>query len=214
MRGIVARELIMPWKTLTFVTLAASFAWIGGCVYDNEPPRRLGGDPTPTSPAPPASATSSSSSSGGAGAPLLVEIDTDQTMDAVGGDGVGVFIEYQKGGHWHLWWTCDTNKTHQACELSVSATAMSGSITNFNAAELAGGFATTPTPSRVEASSTTTTEVHGVRFDTDPGAIITVDASLGGLKDGSFLFFVQDGKVNGGFAGVLTNPIQVQGTTP
>jgi hypothetical protein len=34
------------------------------------------------------------------------------------------------------------------------------------------------------------------------------------VQDGSFLFFVQDGKVNGGFTGKVTNPLQVQGKTP
>ena len=62
---------------------------------------------------------------------------------------------------------------------------------------------TQPTPSSVEAKITTTNQVHGIRFDTNPGAIITLKASLGGIADGSFLFFVQDGKVNGGFTGKL-----------
>ena len=112
---------------------------------------------------------------------MLVEIDTDQTMTAVGGEGVGVFIEYAKGGHWHVWWTCDTAQTRQSCDFSVSAAAASGNVSNVDASELAGGFVTTSTPSRVEATSTTTSEVHGIRFDTAPGAIITVDAAVGGL---------------------------------
>jgi hypothetical protein len=145
---------------------------------------------------------------------MLVEIDTDQTMDAVGGDGVGVFIEYSKGGHWHVWWTCDTTQTRQSCDFSVSATAASGTITNVDATALPAGAVSSATPSRVDAKSTTTTELHGVRFDTKPGAVITVDAAVGGLKDGAFLFFVQDGKVNGGFAGKLTNPLQFQGNAP
>jgi hypothetical protein len=73
---------------------------------------------------------------------------------------------------------------------------------------------TTPTPSSIEASVTTATEVHGLTFDTNPGAVITLKASLGGLADGSFLFFVQDGKVNGGYEGKLSNPLQLQGKTP
>ena len=52
------------------------------------------------------------------------------------------------------------------------------------------------------------------RFDTDPGAIITVDAAMGGIHDGRFLFFVQDGKVNGGYSGALTDPLMLEGTTP
>ena len=145
---------------------------------------------------------------------MLVEVDTDQTMTATGGDGVGVFIEYFKGGHWHVWWTCDTAQTRQSCDFAVGAAAASGALWNLDASELTGGSATSPTASRIEATSTTTTEVHGIRFDSEPGAVITVDAAVGGLKDGAFLFFVQDGKVNGGFAGKLTNPLQLQGKAP
>jgi len=125
-----------------------------------------------------------------------------------------VFVEYGAGGKWHIWWTCDTVKTNQACDFSVSATVTTGNISNADARELPGGLMTTPTPSTVEARSTTRTEVHGVRFTTNPGAILTLKASLGGLTDGSFLFFVQDGKVNGGYQGRLTNPLQLQGKTP
>lgn len=145
---------------------------------------------------------------------MLVVIDTDQTMTADPGQGVGVFTEYAAGGHWHVWWTCDTAKTQQSCDFAISATATAGNVTNADASQLEGGFMTQSTPSSVEAKITTTNQVHGIRFDTNPGAIITLKASLGGIADGSFLFFVQDGKVNGGFTGKLTNPLQLQGKTP
>lgn len=203
--------------SLLVVTLSAGLT---ACVYENEAPRRLAPEPKPYSPDPaptagdPGSTPPPATSGNASPSPMLVEIDSDQTMTAVGGEGVGVFIEYFKGGHWRLWWTCDTAQTRQSCDFNVSAAAASGNITNVDAAELPGGFVTASTPSRVDAKSTTTTEVHGIRFDTNPGAVITVDASVGGLKDGAFLFFVQDGKVNGGFTGKLTNPLQLQGNAP
>jgi hypothetical protein len=89
-----------------------------------------------------------------------------------------------------------------------------GDIKNLDSGELAGGFVTSPSPTRIDAKTTTTTQVHGVHFDTSAGAVLTIEASIGGLKDGSFLFFVQDGKVNGGFSGKLTNPLQLRGKTP
>lgn len=212
--------LIIKSKVLAVLVVSASV--LTACVYDDEPPRRLAPEPKPYSPdparsgtggsgpsAPPTATTSPSSSS-----PMLVEVDADQTMTATGGEGVGVFIEYGRGGHWHVSWTCDTAQTKQSCEFAVGVQVASGSITNLDASELAGGFAASPTSSRVDAKSTTTTQVHGIRFDTAPGAVITVDAAVGGLKDGAFLFFVQDGKVNGGFAGKLTNPLELQGNKP
>lgn len=191
------------------------------CVYENEPPRRLAPEPAPYEPAAgegtggvggddPAREDGSSASP----SPMLVEIDTDQTMTADPGQGVGVFVEYASGGHWHVWWTCDTALTNQSCDYVVTATAKSGNVSNADASQLEGGAMTTPTPSSVTARITTTSEVHGIAFETNPGAIITLEASLGGITDGAFLFFVQDGKVNGGFGGKLTNPLQLQGKTP
>lgn len=203
------------------VALGLFPASLFACVYENEPPRRLAPDPAPYDQAPPAGDAVGAGSSpdappagGTSTSPMLVEIDTDQTMDADPGQGVGVFVEYASGGKWHIWWTCDTAKTQQACDFSVTVTAASGNVSNTDASQLAGGFMTTPTPSSVEAKVRTTNEVHGISFDTNAGAVITLKASLGGVTDGAFLFFVQDGKVNGGFQGKLTNPLQLQGKTP
>src|SRR5688572_22844404 len=215
---------MFPMKSaVAFLTVACFSSVLAACVFDDEPPRRLAPDPHP---AYDPGAGGKEGSTGGTGdvggapsgstspSPMLVEIDTDQTMTADPGQGVGVFVEYAKGGHWHVWWTCDTAKTRQSCDFSVSGSIASGNITNVDARDLAGGFHTTPTSSRVEAKITTSNQVHGLRFDTNAGAVLTIDASVGGLKDGAFLFFVQNGKVNGGWAGKVTNPLQLQGNVP
>jgi hypothetical protein len=210
---------------LSTVALASS---LFACVIEDAPPRRLAPDSAPSNPG--------SGSSGGTGAvgddgstlppsspaspaPMLVVVDTDQVMNADPGQGVGIFTEYGAGGKWHIWWTCDTARSGQDCDVSLSATAASGNISNVDAAELEAGVATSPTPSRVEARVRTSTQVHGITFTTNPGAVITLDATIGGLREGpgangSFFFFVQDGKINGGFEGRLTNPLQFQGKTP
>ena len=214
----------MIMKLGRLLTIAFLPATLFACVYEDEPPRQLAPDPQPYEQAPAGSSSGQVPNGGTNGdtapapsspSPMLVEVDTDQTMTADPGQGVGVFVEYGAGGKWHVWWTCDTAKTDQTCAFAVSINATSGNITNANASQLGNtGLMTTPTPSSIEASVTTATEVHGVSFDTNPGAIVTVKASLGGLADGSFLFFVQDGKVNGGFLGKLSNPLQLQGKTP
>jgi hypothetical protein len=133
-------------------------------------------------------------------------------MNAQPGDGVGIFTEYAAGGHWHVWWTCDTNKTSASCPMDVVVTVASGAI----ATTKPDASTTTLTASaqKLEATSTTTTQVDGVHFDTDPGATITLSATVGGCLDGSFLFFVQGGKVNGGYTGTLTDPLMLEGSTP
>jgi hypothetical protein len=187
-----------------------------GCIIvEDDPPRRVHGSDNV---APPGDGAGSSGTGGttdtSSPAPMLVVVDTGQTMTADPGQGVGVFIEYAAGGTWHIWWTCDTAKTNQDCDVAVGATVAEGTIGGIDAQELQGGFYGQPNPSRIEASAKTTTETHGVSFTTNPGAVLTVDATIGGLKDGSFLFFVQDGKVNGGYTGKLTNPLQLQGNAP
>jgi hypothetical protein len=198
---------------LVFVPVAA----VGCIIVEDDPPRRVHGSDVVYVPG---DSTGSSGSTGGATtdtaspSPMLVVVDTGQTMTADPGQGVGVFIEYAAGGTWHLWWTCDTAKTNQDCDFTVGATAAQGTIGSINAQELAGGSYGQPNASRIEATTKTSSETHGITFTTTAGAVLTVDAKIGGVQDGSFLFFVQDGKVNGGYTGKLTNPLQLQGNAP
>ena len=215
-------------RTVGLAAIALTTSLVA-CVIEDSPPRRLASDPAPASPG---SATPIGSGSGsGSGtttptdpssvspAPMLVVVDTDQVMNADPGQGVGVFTEYFGGGKWHVWWTCDTAKSQQQCDVVLSATAASGTISNLDSTALDNGSAVLSNPSRIDATTTTTTQVHGITFSTNPGAVLTLEATVGGLREGpgpnrSFFFFVQDGKINGGFAGRLTNPLQLQGKTP
>jgi hypothetical protein len=152
---------------------------------------------------------------------MLVDVDPDRTMTAAPGDGVGVFSEYQTGGHWHVWWTCDTNKTNLSCAFDVSVSVTTGTIANLAGQVGRGDTVTQASPTGIEATTVTTTGVSGITFDTVPpsggGAtrpIITLDAKVGGYEDPSFLFFVQDGQVNGNFGGSLTDPLMLEPSSP
>ena len=210
------------FMAISSIALASSLV---ACVIEDSP-RRHNYDPPPTAtPATPVGSGSASPTPAPtetpttSPAPILAILDTDQVMNADPGQGVGIFTEYFTGGKWHVWWTCDTSLSNQTCEVALSATVTSGTVDSVDASELQGGFVTTPNPSRVEARATTSTQVHGITFTTKPGAVVTLEATVGGLREGpgpngSFFFFVQDGKINGGFSGRLTNPLQVQGKTP
>jgi len=204
--------------------LAALSSALLACVIEEAPPRRLGPDSTSPSPPPASTGTVGGTptpppTTTPSPSPMLVAVDTDQVMNADPGQGVGIFTEYAAGGKWHIWWTCDTTISQKQCYVSLAATAATGTIGALNAEQLQGGTVNTPDPTRVEAHVTTTTQVHGITFTTTPGAVITLEASVGGLSEGpgpnrSFFFFVQDGKINGGYAGPLTNPLQLQGSKP
>ena len=60
----------------------------------------------------------SSSSGGAATQPLVVvDVDTGGTLVTTPGNGIGVYVEYQSGGHWRVSWTCDSSLTNLSCSL-------------------------------------------------------------------------------------------------
>jgi len=186
------------------------------CVVRNDPPPSRDSVYVPAGGG--SSGTSSGSTSGGpsSATPILVDIDTDKTMNAKPGEGVGVFAEYAAGGHWHIWWTCDTNVNPGGpvtCDFSVRANVTQGTITLKTDAP-AGTSRIAPSGQEIDLDTTTGAEVHGFTFDTDPGAVITLEATIGGQHDGRYFFFVQNGQVNGGFSGTLTDPLMLEGTKP
>jgi hypothetical protein len=147
---------------------------------------------------------------------MLVDVDTDRTMTAQAGDGVGVFTEYAAGGHWRVFWTCDTNRTNFDCGFDVGIST-SGQITNANGDSLEAAdqlqLAQAAT-GNLGVVAQTSTAIKGVTFDTTPGAVITLDVTVDGQRDGKILFFVQDGRVNGGYAGNLADPLMLEPSSP
>jgi hypothetical protein len=193
---------------------------LSGCVVENDPtPSRSSGG-TPVAPSPGATAGSGGSTSTGSGgtsttggatvSPMLVDVDTDQTMSATPGDGVGVFVEYKTGGGWHVWWTCDTNTSNQTCNFAVKISATS-TITNVTTQ---GSAQASNANGALSFQTVTGASIDGVTFSTNAGDTITLDATVDGAPSGSFVFFVQDGKVNGGYTGKLTNPLKLEGNKP
>ncbi len=173
-----------------------------GCVADSTggtSSGSAGGGPYGSSTAPPAQ-------------PLVVDVDTDATLVTTPGNGIGVYVEYQSGGHWRVSWTCDTVLTNLSCNFVVDASVTTGSIANPTSEGFEGGDSVTQaSPQQIEAVTTTTTEDDAILFDTTPGAVITVTVSLNAPVS---FFFVQDNQVNGGWMGALTNPLMFQPTTP
>ncbi len=153
--------------------------------------------------------------------PLLARVDPNVTMNAAPGEGVGVFTEYDQGGHWHLWWTCDTLLTKESCPFDIKASVDKGAITNASAEQFTSSdtLVTPAAPASgeagaIEAKTLTTTGTSGVLFDTDPGATITLTATVGGRYNGKFLFWVQGGKVDDGFRGTVSDPLMLVGASP
>jgi len=147
--------------------------------------------------------------------PITVVIDTNQTMgNTGGGDGLGVFVTYNAGGHWRVWWTCDTNVSNLPCDFDVqmSGTSVTNSASTFS--QPSSDVLDSSTSNVLVAQTHTTTGVESVTFDATPGADVTVDVTVSGLRDGRFFFFVQNGQVNGNFQGTLSDPLIFEPSSP
>jgi hypothetical protein len=203
---------------LKLVAVSAVAIGTVACVIDSDPPHRgynkgYTNYPPSSSSSP---APSGSSSSTARPAAILVPIDTDKTMDADPGEGVGIFTEYKAGGHWHVWLSCDTNQTQKVCPFDVRIRVETGKFSKVEGDHLLDGdsLTTLSDGAEVQLKTSTSTAVAGAYLDTAPGDVIQITGAVGGVADSSFFFFVQDGKVNGGYDGKLTNPLRFQGTKP
>ena len=168
-----------------------------------------------------APSSSSSSSGGGAVSPMLVVVDPNRTMSASPGQGVGIFTEYVTGGHWNVWWTCDTSKTNLPCAFDITVSVTAGTIASVATQSFVGQEGDSlivRSSQQIEVTTTTMTTVQGVTFDTvvPDGTIpvITLSATLSGQEDGSYFFFVQDGSINGDYQGTLTDPLMFEPQSP
>jgi hypothetical protein len=202
----------------TFGAVVAITAFVPACVVDSS---QSGGGYGSAGGSSSGGSTGTGSSSGSAEVqPMLVDVDPNQTMNASPGDGVGVFVQYKTGGHWTIWWTCDTNKTGESCAFDNTVSVGKGTIANVGSMTpgLAPTGVTQSSPENMEAQTTTTTGVDGVTFDTPLTSgdvpVITLDAKVNGVENPSWLFFVQDGKINGGTTDTLTDPLMFEPSTP
>jgi hypothetical protein len=197
---------------------AAGAALMLGCIVEDQP--GSGGASGPSGGSSGTGTPSGGSSSGGASAqPMLVDVDPNQTLSATPGAGVGVFVQYMTGGHCNIWWTCDTTDTGVGCSFQNTVSVATGTINNVATQDFEPNDTLSQvSPQEIQAVTYTSTAVDSITFDTPftPGQtpIITVEAQLSGQDNGSFLFFVQDGEINGGFKGTLTDPLQLEPSTP
>lgn len=146
--------------------------------------------------------------------PVTVVVDTNQTMKVQGGQGVGVFVEYAAGGHWHVYWTCDSALSGLPCDFELIISGKS--IANPKAIQFeptADAFQSTA-PDTLRVITHTTTDIDGLDFDATPGADMKIDSTVSGLRDGRFFFFVQNGQVDGNFQGTLSDPLIFEPSTP
>ena len=146
-------------------------------------------------------------------APMRAVVDSDAVLDVAGGEGMGVFVEYASGGTWMLRWTCDTNITGRPCPFSLRISTASEGFSYVDDSNV-DGTATMSADNIIDIGTNTEDGVGGIELDAKPGAVLTLDAVLDDTGEPAYIFFVQDGKVNGGYAGDLSNPLELEPSSP
>lgn len=150
--------------------------------------------------------------------PVRAPIDTDQTLTSVPGQGVGMFVEYRKGGHWRIFTTCDTetpdNPQGVPCNFEgfVTAQSSSGSITDVVGEKLEAHDSFDMTSNNeLHFVFQTASDTDGIWFDADPSAPIQLEMYLDGHAQKRFVSWVGNGVLH---IGAPTDPIQLAPSNP
>ncbi len=139
-------------------------------------------------------------------------IDSDAQLEGRDpGRGVGLFVEYESGGHWQVDVSCDTELSELGCSWVVVAEPREGSVFGIVTRDLEHSDDFVALSSRVALTSFTNFDLDGFSFRTEPGVPLGLYVSLDGLPDGRFVFWVGDGAVHGGVPEV---PFELVPTSP
>lgn len=166
------------------------------------------------------SSSSSNTSTSGAGGnpttdkPMLVDIDTDIALDAKQGDGVGVFVEYQAGGRYRIWTTCDTSHSGATCPFDIYTTVDSQSKiigTTQENLESYDSVTVDQNQGTVDLHFETDGDYDATTIDVTPGAVLRVETYIDGQSQPRFVYWFGDGILH---EGAPTNPLDFSPTKP
>ena len=136
-----------------------------------------------------------------------VSIDTNRSLEAQPGNGAGLFITYNTGGHWNLKWTCDTKLVpSHSCNFEIA-------VGTHGIHEIS----SQPTNALVEkdgesfrVKTVTTTTIDSVDFRTDPGGAIALTMRIDGQPWPKLIWYVSDGQLTK----APSDPLELVPTAP
>jgi hypothetical protein len=146
--------------------------------------------------------------------PKTVVIDPDKALQQEPGEGVGVFVEYMTGGHWHVWTSCDTNSSKAICNFTAFLIVdIGGQISNVQGENLENDDLATldASGSSVELDVHTSSEFDGVTFDATPGATVQLEVYLDNDPDPRLVYWVGGDVLH---QGAPTDPINFEPAAP
>jgi hypothetical protein len=117
-----------------------------------------------------------------AAANFNIDANDTTSIATTPGEGVGVFVDYDPGGTWHIWTVCDTTLSQALCTYDVTAQVVGGTVANVVGDNLEPGDAAGSTcTDSVFLSVDTGSDTDEVRFSTSPGAPVQISAWLDGM---------------------------------
>ena len=146
------------------------------------------------------------------GTAASVAVDTGKFISTPPGEGVGVFVEYQAGGRWHVFTACDTIFSQAGCAFDVTAQLFEGSVSNVAGDGLEPGDVTgSACADTAYLSVNTGSNLDGMVFDAPAGGPIRVTASLDGALHPDVIYWAEGDVVrNDGHS----NPLDLTPTAP
>jgi hypothetical protein len=192
-----------------FVLALAAAVAVGGCVVESGPG---GCDCAGTGGAATGGGSGAGGGSAGQGTVVKATVDTDQTLEAAPGEGIGVFIEYAAGGTWHVYATCDTKISNMSCAHDVSVTVPAGvGFGGIRHDGLEGADAVREYSDGLELVTDTSSDFDGVYFETDPGATVRFETWMDGAPEARYVYWIGGGAVH---AGAPSNPLDLVPSKP
>lgn len=136
-----------------------------------------------------------------------VDIDTNATLDAELGAGVGIFVEYSAGGHWAIWTSSDLNIGGYSREFDIIATVVDDRAVMSNVTGdhlVSGDTLDLLADNQLQLVTLTSQGDNGVSFDTDPGVGVEIDVLVDGVSDSRIIYWVGGGVLH---TGAPSNPV-------
>lgn len=141
---------------------------------------------------------------------VYATIDADHTLSTELGEGAAVFIEYQSGGVWRAWTSCDTNLTGYGCAFDVHFSSQSV-IETVSTAGLEAEDFVEESGANISFYATTYGSSDSIELRTAPGALMTVELVLDGQLAPRYLVWYGNGLVRDGANG---SPVVFQPDLP
>jgi hypothetical protein len=170
------------------VTMFPVFAALLACGYDSDDTRS-------------GSATGGAGGYGGSSSNDAASstIDTGAPLTTEPGQGIGILIDYEGGGRWHVHVACDTALSNEQCFWDVIVEPLDGAtLRNVSTEGLESTDAYDWDAGAARLTALTGTDNDGFFIDADPGAPLLVDVWLDEQPGNEFMYWISDGAMNRG----------------